>query len=46
MAELIGRMMSNPDVLTPQGVYEIFGFFMLIEFIGYMFSWTKGGNYR
>ena len=25
MAELIGRMMSNPDVLTPQGVYEIFG---------------------
>ena len=46
MAELIGRMMSNPDVLTPQGVYEIFGLFMLIELIGYMLSWTKGGNYR
>lgn len=46
MAELIGRMMSNPDVLTLQGVYEIFGLFMLIELIGYMLSWTKGGNYR
>lgn len=43
MGELIGRMITNPDVLTPQGIYEIFGMFMLMELIGYILSWTKGG---
>lgn len=30
------------DTLTPQGVFEIFGFFMILELIGLMFSWIKG----
>lgn len=44
MAELIGSLVSNTDVLTPQGIYEMFGFFMIIELIGFIFSWIKGGD--
>jgi hypothetical protein len=41
----LSSFISNPDVLTPLGVFEIFGLFMIIELIGMMFSWTRGRNY-
>lgn len=39
--EWITSFISNPDVLTPRGVFEIFFFFLILEFIGMMFSWIK-----
>lgn len=41
--ELLTSLLSNPDVLTPGGVMEIFGFFMILELLGMFFSWI-GGN--
>ena len=38
----LSSFISNTDVLTPKGVFEIFGLFLIIEFIGMMFSWTRG----
>lgn len=43
--EWLVNFVSNPDVLTPRGVLEIFGLFMVIELIGMMFSWTRGSKY-
>lgn len=44
MEALIGNLVSNPDVLTPLGIYEMFGFFMMLELIGFFFNWIKGGD--
>jgi hypothetical protein len=41
----LDAFISNPDVLTPKGVYGIFGLFMILELIGMMFSWTRGNKY-
>ena len=41
----LSNFITNLDVLTPRGVLEIFGIFMAIEFLGMMFSWTRGRNY-
>lgn len=43
--EWLSSFITNPDVLTPRGVLEIFGIFIIIEFIGMMFSWTRGRNF-
>ena len=43
--EWLTSFISNPDVLTPKGVFEIFGFFAALEFLGMMFSWTRGSKY-
>lgn len=42
MGALIDLFVTNTEVLTPAGLFEIFGFFMVIEFIGMMFSWIRG----
>lgn len=33
---------SNTEVLTPQGIIEIFTLFIIVEFIGILFSWVRG----
>ena len=42
---MLSNFITNLDVLTPRGVLEIFGIFMAIEFLGMMFSWTRGSKY-
>ena len=40
----LNNFITNPDVLTPQGVFEIFIFFIVIELIGIFFSWIRGAG--
>ena len=40
----ISNFITNTEVLTPQGIIEIFGVFMIIEFLAMMFSWTRGSK--
>ena len=42
MEALIDLFVSNTEVLTPGTILEIFGFFMVVEFLGMMFSWIRG----
>lgn len=42
--DFLNDLLSTPDVLTPAGVYEMFGLFCVIELIGMLFSWIRGGK--
>lgn len=42
MSEIINLFVSNTSTLTPGTVIEFFIFFMILEFIGIMFSWIRG----
>lgn len=44
MADLLSSIFSNTDTLTPMSILEIFVFFGLIELIGILFSWVRGGR--
>lgn len=43
MNEFLMSWFSNPDILTPRTVVEMFTLFALFEFIGMLFSFVKGG---
>ena len=42
MSEIINLFVSDTSVLTPGTVVEFFILFMILEFIGIMFSWVRG----
>lgn len=43
MNEFLITWFSNPDVLTPRTVIEMFTLFAIFEFIGMLFSFVKKG---
>lgn len=43
MDEFLTEWFSNPDILTPRTVVEMFVLFAFFEFIGMLFSFVKRG---
>lgn len=43
MQEFLAQWFSNPDILTPRTVVEMFVLFAFFEFIGMLFSFVKRG---
>lgn len=46
MSEIMQSMISSPDVLTMQGVYEMFIYFGLLEMLGHLFNFSRLGELR
>lgn len=42
--DLLTDLFTDPTVLTPLTVVELFVFFSIIELLGIFFSWIKGGK--
>ena len=43
MQDFLVQWFSNPDILTPRTVVEMFVLFALFEFLGMLFSFVKRG---
>ena len=43
MNDFLITWFSNPDVLSPRTIVEMFCLFAMFEFIGMLFSFVKGG---
>lgn len=43
MEKFLTEWFSNPDILTPRTVVEMFVLFAFFEFIGMLFSFVKRG---